>query len=110
MKTNQDSMLDIAYDLLTKSQTAINFYKLFEDVSTIKGFDQAAIDSHRSIFYTSITLDGRFITVGENQWDLRTRHKFENVHIDMNDIYADEDVVEIEEDLEIDVELSEDEY
>ena len=34
-------------------------------------------------------MDGRFITTGENRWDLRERHKFEDVHIDMNDIYAD---------------------
>lgn len=37
-----------------------------------------------SLFYTNITLDGRFITVGENNWDLRSRHKFDEVHIDMN--------------------------
>ena len=43
------------------------------------------------VFYTNITLDGRFITVGENRWDLRSRHKFDEVHIDMNDIYADDE-------------------
>ena len=43
------------------------------------------------MFYTNITLDGRFITVGENRWDLRSRHKFYEVHIDMNDIYADDE-------------------
>ena len=26
-------------------------------------------------YYTNITLDGRFITIGENNWDLRSRHK-----------------------------------
>ena len=48
-------------------------------------------EENESLFYTNITLDGRFITVGENRWDLRSRHKFDEVHIDMNDIYADDE-------------------
>ena len=50
-----------------------------------------------SLFYTNITLDGRFITVGENAWDLRSRHKFSDVHIDMNDIYSDDEEDDSEE-------------
>ena len=53
---------------------------------------------NESLFYTNITLDGRFITVGENRWDLRSRHKFDEVHIDMNDIYADDEEDASEED------------
>ena len=40
-------------------------------------------------------LDGRFVTLGENQWDLRSSHTFDKVHIDMKDVYSD---VEAEED------------
>ena len=47
------------------------------------------------------------ITVGENRWDLRSRHKFEEVHIDMNDVYADD---EESEDLDEDDGLIEDDY
>ena len=57
------------------------------------------------MFYTNITLDGRFITVGENACDLRSRHKFSDVHIDMNDIYADEEETEeLEEDVDSTIE------
>ena len=44
---------------------------------------------------TQLTLDGRFVTLGENVWDLRIRHTFDKVHIDMNEVYSDD-----EEDLE----------
>ena len=55
--------------------------------------------------YKRQTLDGRFITVGENAWDLRSRHKFSDVHIDMNDIYADEEETEeLEEDVDSTIE------
>ena len=50
-------------------------------------------------------LDGRFVTLGENQWDLRVRHKYESVHIDMSEVYSDvetydEDSEEEEEEAE----------
>ena len=95
---NQNSMLDIAYELMCKKKKAADFYKLYDEVCEIKGYDASQAEEHQSLFYTNVTLDGRFITVGENQWDLRSRHKFENVHIDMNDIYAEEEIDEIIED------------
>lgn len=87
----QSSMVDVAYDLMTKKKKPVDFYKLLQEVSEIKGFDQNDQEGNESLFYTNITLDGRFITVGENRWDLRSRHKFDEVHIDMNDIYADDE-------------------
>lgn len=87
----QSSMVDVAYDLMTKKKKPVDFYKLLQEVSEIKGFDQNDQEENESLFYTNITLDGRFITVGENRWDLRSRHKFDEVHIDMNDIYADDE-------------------
>lgn len=106
------SMVDIAYNLMTKKKKEVDFSKLYQEVSEIKGFTPEEAEERMSIFYTDITLDGRFITLGENRWDLRDRHKFENVHIDMNDIYADleEDEEEIEEDEEDDGLSAEDSY
>ena len=106
---NQDSMLDIAYDLMTKKKKEVDFYKLYDEVTEIKGFNEEEAAEHQSLFYTNISLDGRFITIGENNWDLRSRHKFDEVHIDMNDIYTDED--EESEEVEDDVDSTiEDDY
>lgn len=103
------SMVDVAYELMSKKKKAVNFYKLWQEVSEVKGFDEEEKDEKESLFYTNITLDGRFITVGENNWDLRSRHKFDEVHIDMNDIYTDED--EESEEVEDDVDSTiEDDY
>ena len=94
----QSSMVDVAFDLMTKKKKPVDFYKLWQEVSEIKGFNQEDKDENESLFYTNITLDGRFITVGENRWDLRSRQKFDEVHIDMNDIYADDEEDASEED------------
>lgn len=89
MDMTQMSMVDVAYELMKKKKKEVEFAKLYKEVSEIMGFSEEEAEEKESLFYTNITIDGRFITVGENRWDLRERHKFENVHIDMNDIYAD---------------------
>lgn len=102
-------MIDVAYELMLKKKKAINFHKIWKEVSEVKGYSEEDKEERQSLFYTNITLDGRFITVGENEWDLRSRHKFENVHIDMNDIYADDSEEELESEEEDDG-LLEDDY
>ena len=100
------SMVDVAYELMLKKKKAVNFYKLWQEVSEVKGFEDEEKEEKESLFYTNITLEGRFITFGENNWDLRTRPKFEEEHIDMNDIYneEEEEESEIEEDVDSTIE------
>ena len=101
----QSSMVDVAFDLMKKKKKTSWFW---QEVSEIKGFNEEEKEENESLFYTNITLDGRMITVGENHWDLRSRHKFSEVHIDMNDIYNDEETEVDEED--VDDGLVEDDY
>ena len=44
--------------------------------------------SHIGALYTDLTLDGRFVTLTDNTWDLRSRHTYDKVHIDVNDVYS----------------------
>lgn len=110
MIDNNKSMVDVAYELMSKKKKAIDFYKLWKEVSEVKGYSPEECEERESLFYTNITLDGRFITVGENAWDLRSRHKFEEVHIDMNDVYADEEGEEVDDSEVEDDGLVEDNY
>mgnify|MGYP003539401767 CR=1 FL=1 len=57
------------------------------------------IEEDISFFYTNLTLDGRFVNVGENKWNLRERVTFDKVHIDMNEIYADEEEISEDDDV-----------
>ena len=92
----RESKTDIAFRLMSKKKKERNFYDLWEDVKAelAKVCDPEElenIDEDISFFYTNLTLDGRFVNVGENKWNLRERVTFDKVHIDMNDIYAEED-------------------
>lgn len=91
------SKTDIAYEILDKRHAEISFYDLWKEVCDIVELDENQAEELISVFYTDLSLDGRFITLGENVWDLRKNHPFDKVHIDMNDIYNSEDEV-IEED------------
>lgn len=109
---NNISMVDTAFRILGESQGEINFFDLFNQVTDYLEYTEEEKENKQSLFYTNITLDGRFITVGENSWDLRSRHKFDKVHIDMNDIYAndeDEDEIDDIEDTDADS-MIEDDY
>lgn len=99
------SLLDLAYDYVSQSKEQVSFKDLWAYVVEKAGLDEETAARRVSSFYTNLMLDGRFVTLGENQWDLRSRHTFDKVHIDMKDVYSDvetddDDEEEDEEDKE----------
>lgn len=94
----EKSNLDVAFELVSKKKNPVVFSKLWEEVSQIQGLSEEEAKKRASKFYTALSLDGRFITLGDNTWDLRSRYTFDKVHIDMNEVYTDEaDEVEDED-------------
>ena len=94
----RESKTDIAYRLMSKRKKERSFYDLWEDVKAelVKLYGEESIeniDEDISFFYTNLTLDGRFVNVGDNKWNLRERVTFDKVHIDMNEIYAEEEEI-----------------
>jgi len=96
------SNLDVAYDLIVRSEGPVEFKAIWAEIIEVQGLDPIAARKLIGQFYTNLSLDGRFVTLGENVWDLRERQEYEKVHIDMNDVYRD-----IETTQEIDAEEEE---
>ena len=90
---NEKSLLDYGFDVLNASKDPLKFVDLFNAAVKLSGIELAEneIKTKMSKFYTSLSLDGRFVTLTDNFWDLRCRHVFEQVHLDMIDAYSDED-------------------
>ena len=86
----EKSNLDVAFELVSRKKNPVVFSKLWEEVSQIQGLSEEEAKKRASKFYTALSLDGRFITLGDNTWDLRSRHTFDKVHIDMNEVYSDD--------------------
>ncbi len=89
------SLLDLAFDYVSQRKEEVTFKDLWVYVSKEAGLDEEAAAKKISPFYTNLKMDGRFVTLGENKWDLRSRHTFDKTHIDMKDVYSE---VEISDD------------
>ena len=85
------SFVDTAYDIVVKNGSELPFATLWNNVCEELGLTQEDRVARVSYFYTQLTLDGRFVTLGENVWDLRIRHTFDKVHIDMNEVYSEDE-------------------
>ena len=107
------SLLDHAYDYVSGQNQPSKFQDIWAYCVKEAGLNAEEAAQKVSRFYTNLMLDGRFVTLGENQWDLRVRHKYESVHIDMSEVYSDvetydEDSEEEEEEAEYNAAFEED--
>ena len=96
------SLIEYAYELIAKSKGSVNFKDIWAYVKEQAGLSEEEASKKAGQFFTNMMLDGRFVTLGENEWDLRERHTFDKVHIDMRDVYSDvqtsdDDFEEVEE-------------
>ena len=99
------SLLDYAYDYVSSKSEQSKLQDIWAYCVKEAGLSEEEASQKVSRVYTNLMLDGRFVTLGENEWDLRVRHKFEKVHIDMSEVYSDveatdEDSEEEEEEAE----------
>ena len=92
---SEKSMLDFAYEIISEAKNLpISFHELWEAVCQKAGLSKEETRREISRFYTNLSLDGRFVTLTDNFWDLRSNHTFDKVHIDMNDVYTDVETTE----------------
>lgn len=90
----QKSLIEIAYEFVAESKDAVSFAKIWSHVKEVAGLTEEEANKKAGQFFTNMMLDGRFVTLGENEWDLRSRHTFDKVHIDMKDVYSDVDTAD----------------
>ena len=86
-----ESMVDVAYSILKNEGSILSFTELFDKVAEKLELTESEKNDRISSFYTDISLDGRLVNVKDNKWDLRVNQKYENVHMDINDVYAEMD-------------------
>ena len=83
------SLIEYAYEFVSKHKESVNFKEIWEYVKKEAGLSEEQANAKVGQFFTNMMLDGRVITLGDNEWDLRERHVFDKVHIDMRDVYSD---------------------
>lgn len=99
------SYTDITYLLLKENNKSMNTPNIFKEICSLLGYSDDEYAAKIGDYYTSLTIDKRFVLLENNEWDIRDRHSVEIVIDDEDD---ETEVEEPEEDEEIE-EISEEE-
>ena len=100
--------IDIAYNKLLNAKEGMSFKELWISVNDELGYDGKIASRKKSQFYTDLTLDGRFIMLENNVWNLKSRYKYQQVEVKEDEYEEIEDYDDEDED-EFDDEEDEDE-
>mgnify|MGYP001810167519 CR=1 FL=1 len=87
------SMCDVALEILTSKPGQISFIELWDGVVKAMGFTPSQAENKIAQFYSDLMVDSHFVRLpgADNQWDLRTRRTYHEVHVDTSKIIIEED-------------------
>lgn len=99
------SYTDITYKLLKESDKKMTTPVLFKEICNLLDLSESDFENKIGDYYTSLTIDKRFVLLPTNEWDIRDNHSIDIVidEDDEDDVITDEEEIEeVEEDLEED--------
>ncbi len=73
------SLIELAYELLVEKNEPFFFNDLVDEIATLKGAKKAEVASKVAQFYTDLNIDGRFTSLGDNRWGLKTWYPVDQV-------------------------------
>jgi DNA-directed RNA polymerase subunit delta len=77
-QVSEMSMVEIAFEILQDQKKPVQFYDLVKQITEIKGLTKTAVEARIAYFYTDMNIDGRFVSLGDNQWGLKTWYPVES--------------------------------
>ena len=102
------SYTDLSYKLIKENKTSMNTPALFREICNLLGYSDSEFTSKIGDYYTSLTIDKRFVLLENNEWDIRDHHAVEVVLDDEDEEMDEEESEDVDEDEEVDGEESED--
>lgn len=94
------SYADITYKLLKENNKTMTTPVLFRAICDLLEFTDSEYENKIGDYYTSLTIDKRFVMLSNNEWDIRDNHSIELV-IDEDD---EEENLSDEEEIEDEIE------
>ena len=92
------SYTDLTYALLKENGKSMNTPTIFREICNLLGFSDSEYTAKIGDYYTSLTIDKRFVLLENNEWDVCDNH---SVKIEIDDETDEEvDEEEVEEDME----------
>ncbi|MFV9510379.1 DNA-directed RNA polymerase subunit delta [Tepidibacillus sp. LV47] len=108
-------MVDLAYEILKQTKHTLTYQELADEVFKLKGLPEEDRFDFIVQLYTEINIDGRFVSLGQNEWGLKQWYpvdQLESVHLRFNDDDDEDEDTDYEYDEEVDDEelTDEDEF
>lgn len=106
------SYTDLTYMLLKENKKPMNTPSIFKEICSLLDYTDEEYASRIGDYYTSLTIDKRFVLLDSGEWDIRDHHSVELVLDDEEEEEvveeeAEEEIEEVEED-DIDVIIEDD--
>lgn len=95
------SYTDLTYALLKENGKSMNTPTIFREICNLLGYSDSEYTAKIGDYYTSLTIDKRFVLLENNEWDVCDNH---SVKIELDD-EIEEESEEEEEEVEIEEEI-----
>ena len=93
---NQMSLIEIALEIMDEHKEPIDIYTLIEETLARKGVVDTD-GTYAAKLYTDITTSSKFVFMGENKWDLKSRQSLDQFDKDGSSFNSKEDYDNSEE-------------
>lgn len=97
------SYTDMTYMILKENNKAMNTPTIFKEICNLLDYSEEEYVAKIGDYYTSLTLDKRFVLLENNEWDIRDRHSIELVMDDddaLDTEVEEENTEDFEEEME----------
>ncbi|MFA9559893.1 DNA-directed RNA polymerase subunit delta [Evansella sp. AB-rgal1] len=78
------AMLEVAYELLSETKNPAEYHTLLKQVGEVKGLSEEVLKNRIAHLYTEMSVDGRFVNIGENRWGLRSWYPFDQTEEELS--------------------------
>ena len=85
------SMIETAYEIEQQHNGPMPFTELWKEVAEKMGYTPRQQENNIARFFTDLSIDGRFLALPGNSWDLQSRHTYSENVINTDSIALDED-------------------
>lgn len=99
------SYTDLTCILLTENKKPMSTAEIFKKICEILGYSDAEYSEKIGDYYTSLTIDKRFILLDDAKWDLRKNHAVELKVEDDEEEENEEEIENNEEEEETDEDI-----
>ncbi|MFD0050830.1 DNA-directed RNA polymerase subunit delta [Actinomycetes bacterium NPDC127524] len=73
------SLIEMTYELLVEKNGPLSFSDIMAELTALQGMSKAEKERRISQFYTDLNVDGRFTSLGDYRWGLKTWYPFDQI-------------------------------